>query len=257
MGVAFWDDDGRDRARGRHRRVRPGPPGRRSTATTFASAVDLVHEANAVGGRHGLGMSRPDREPDHRGQEPRHLRGAGDGAAAHRLRAAAQRDPQRGHHRQLPRRGPPARPADVRGPLARPAVADAPRVACSAGSARPSPARSPCGCAAARTTRCSTPSGPLAQLPPREAVDGAQSPTPPFGPVDRIGQLTMRNLDIADSRAKLEQYAAQGHRRRRARPSWSASWQPGSATGDRRAAPDRTTSRTTRSTAPRWSSGTD
>jgi argininosuccinate synthase len=30
-----------------------------------------------------------------------------------------------------------------------------------------------------------------------------------FGPVDRIGQLTMRNLDIADSRAKLEGYAAQ------------------------------------------------
>ena len=30
-----------------------------------------------------------------------------------------------------------------------------------------------------------------------------------FGPVDRIGQLTMRNLDIADSRAKLEQYAGQ------------------------------------------------
>jgi argininosuccinate synthase len=31
-----------------------------------------------------------------------------------------------------------------------------------------------------------------------------------FGPTDRIGQLTTRNLDIADSRAKLEQYAAQG-----------------------------------------------
>lgn len=30
-----------------------------------------------------------------------------------------------------------------------------------------------------------------------------------FGPMDRIGQLTMRNLDIADSRAKLEEYAAQ------------------------------------------------
>ncbi|WP_107774462.1 argininosuccinate synthase [Nocardioides sediminis] len=30
-----------------------------------------------------------------------------------------------------------------------------------------------------------------------------------FGPTDRIGQLTMRNLDIADSRAKLEQYASQ------------------------------------------------
>ncbi len=31
-----------------------------------------------------------------------------------------------------------------------------------------------------------------------------------FGPLDRIGQLTMRNLDIADSRAKLELYASQG-----------------------------------------------
>ena len=31
-----------------------------------------------------------------------------------------------------------------------------------------------------------------------------------FGPSDRIGQLTMRNLDIADSRAKLEQYAGLG-----------------------------------------------
>ena len=29
-----------------------------------------------------------------------------------------------------------------------------------------------------------------------------------FGPTDRIGQLTMRNLDIADSRAKLEEYSA-------------------------------------------------
>lgn len=31
-----------------------------------------------------------------------------------------------------------------------------------------------------------------------------------FGPEERIGQLTMRNLDIADSRARLEQYAGQG-----------------------------------------------
>ena len=30
-----------------------------------------------------------------------------------------------------------------------------------------------------------------------------------FGPTDRIGQLTMRNLDIADTRAKLEVYAGQ------------------------------------------------
>ena len=31
-----------------------------------------------------------------------------------------------------------------------------------------------------------------------------------FGPGDRIGQLTMRNLDIADTRAKLELYAGLG-----------------------------------------------
>ena len=31
-----------------------------------------------------------------------------------------------------------------------------------------------------------------------------------FGPTDRIGQLTMRNLDIADTRAKLEIYTKQG-----------------------------------------------
>ena len=31
-----------------------------------------------------------------------------------------------------------------------------------------------------------------------------------FGPTDRIGQLTMRNLDIADTRAKLELYRDQG-----------------------------------------------
>jgi argininosuccinate synthase len=31
-----------------------------------------------------------------------------------------------------------------------------------------------------------------------------------FGPVDRIGQLTMRNLDIADTRTRLEEYAQLG-----------------------------------------------
>jgi argininosuccinate synthase len=38
-----------------------------------------------------------------------------------------------------------------------------------------------------------------------EKVDDAA-----FGPLDRIGQLTMRNLDIEDSRAKLEVYRGAG-----------------------------------------------
>ena len=35
----------------------------------------------------------------------------------------------------------------------------------------------------------------------------------PFGPLERIGQLTMRNLDIADSRARLGAVRRPGHRR--------------------------------------------
>jgi argininosuccinate synthase len=31
-----------------------------------------------------------------------------------------------------------------------------------------------------------------------------------FGPGDRIGQLTMRNLDIQDTRTKLDLYRKQG-----------------------------------------------
>jgi argininosuccinate synthase len=31
-----------------------------------------------------------------------------------------------------------------------------------------------------------------------------------FGPLDRIGQLTMRNLDIEDSRHKIELYRRAG-----------------------------------------------
>ena len=32
----------------------------------------------------------------------------------------------------------------------------------------------------------------------------------PFGPLDRIGQLTMRNLDITDTRNKLSLYQGVG-----------------------------------------------
>jgi argininosuccinate synthase len=31
-----------------------------------------------------------------------------------------------------------------------------------------------------------------------------------FGPADRIGQLTMRNLDIQDTRAKIDEYRSAG-----------------------------------------------
>jgi argininosuccinate synthase len=52
-------------------------------------------------------------------------------------------------------------------------------------------------------------SGPhLSYHPDRLSMERVESAA--FGPTDRIGQLTMRNLDIADTRAKLELYASQG-----------------------------------------------
>ena len=86
---------GRDR--GRHGPLRPRPPGRRQRhdVRRAGGAVRLVRTVNEIGGRHGLGMSRPDREPHHRGQVAGDLRGARHGAALDRLRAPAQRHPQR------------------------------------------------------------------------------------------------------------------------------------------------------------------
>jgi argininosuccinate synthase len=46
----------------------------------------------------------------------------------------------------------------------------------------------------------------LTYQPDRLSMEKSESA---FGPLDRIGQLTMRNLDIADSRSMLELYAAQ------------------------------------------------
>jgi argininosuccinate synthase len=48
----------------------------------------------------------------------------------------------------------------------------------------------------------------LSYHPERLSMERSQDPA--FSPGDRIGQLTMRNLDIADSRSKLELYASHG-----------------------------------------------
>ncbi|CAA9244099.1 MAG: Argininosuccinate synthase, partial [uncultured Blastococcus sp.] len=157
--------------RGRHHRLRAGPAGQHRR-----QGVRLRRRPGAGGQRHRRparsGHVRPDREPDHRGQEPGHLRGAGDGPAAHRLRAAGQRDPQRGHDRDLPRRGPPAGPAHVRGPLAGPTGAHAAGVTAALGrhggdgrGDRPAAARR--GLLGPRHRR------PGLQLPPGQALHGA------------------------------------------------------------------------------------
>ena len=52
-------------------------------------------------------------------------------------------------------------------------------------------------------------SGPALSYHP-EKLSMERTENAAFGPVDRIGQLTMRNLDIADTRTKLEMYRDQG-----------------------------------------------
>ena len=96
MGVRFWDPAVADRRRGRDRPVRSRPAGRdqrRRLRRPGGARPRGERDRRAARARH----VRPDREPDHRGQVARHLRGARHGAALDRLRAAAQRDPQRGH----------------------------------------------------------------------------------------------------------------------------------------------------------------
>jgi argininosuccinate synthase len=56
-------------------------------------------------------------------------------------------------------------------------------------------------------TVLSTESPNLTYHPERLSMEKSESA---FGPLDRIGQLTMRNLDIQDSRDKLEIYAEAG-----------------------------------------------
>ena len=52
-------------------------------------------------------------------------------------------------------------------------------------------------------------SGPhLTYAPERLSMEKVEDAA--FGPLDRIGQLTMRNLDIDDSRAKLDVYRKAG-----------------------------------------------
>ena len=63
----------------------------------FESQVDLVMEANAIGGRHGLGMSDQIENRIIEAKSRGIYEGPGLGAAAHLLRAAGHRHPQREH----------------------------------------------------------------------------------------------------------------------------------------------------------------
>src|SRR5882757_622523 len=174
----------------------------------FGSPVDLVLEANAIGGRHGLGMSD---QIENRIIEAK-SRGIYEAPGMALLHAAYERlvcaihneDSVAAYHnegRKLGRLLYEGRWLDPQALMIRESLQRWVGTAVT-------------GTVTLRLRRGEDysvldTSGPAFSYHPdklsMERVEDAA-----FGPADRIGQLTMRNLDIADSRAKLEQYAGLG-----------------------------------------------
>ncbi|MFC3687692.1 argininosuccinate synthase [Aquipuribacter hungaricus] len=175
---------------------------------TFASPVDLVLAANAVGGRHGLGMSD---QIENRIIEAK-SRGIYEAPGMALLHAAYERlvaaihneDTVASYHnegRRLGRLLYEGRWLDPQGLMLRESLQRWVGAAVT-------------GEVTLRLRRGEDYSildtaGPAFSYHP-DKLSMERTGDSAFGPVDRIGQLTMRNLDIADSRAKLEQYASLG-----------------------------------------------
>jgi argininosuccinate synthase len=207
MGVRFWDpevaiateDVSIGFAEGRPVTV---------NGKEFASAVDLVLEANLVGGRHGLGMSD---QIENRIIEAK-SRGIYEAPGMALLHIAYERlvsavhneDTVASYHnegRKLGRLMYEGRWLDPQALMLREALQR------WVGNAIT-------GEVTLRLRRGDDYSvlnttGPAFSYHP-EKLSMERTEAPAFAPADRIGQLTMRNLDIADSRTKLEQYAHLG-----------------------------------------------
>src|ERR1700691_6129669 len=207
MGVRFWDQEVEIPAEDVTVTFEQGRPVAINDKE-FADAVDLVLEANAIGGRHGLGMSD---QIENRIIEAK-SRGIYEAPGMALLHAAYERlvnaihneDTLASYHnegRRLGRLLYEGRWLDPQALMLRESLQRWVGAVVT-------------GEVALRLRRGEDysildTSGPAFSYHPdklsMERVEDAA-----FGPADRIGQLTMRNLDIADSRAKLEQYAGLG-----------------------------------------------
>jgi argininosuccinate synthase len=175
---------------------------------TFVSPVDLVLEANTIGGRHGLGMSD---QIENRIIEAK-SRGIYEAPGMALLHAAYERLVNAIHNedtlasyqiegRRLGRLLYEGRWLDPQALMLRESLQR------WVGSAVT-------GEVTLRLRRGEdysvlNTSGPALSYHP-DKLSMERTKDSAFGPGDRIGQLTMRNLDIADSRAKLEQYVGLG-----------------------------------------------
>ena len=126
MGVAFWREDVRIKPETVTIRFEDGRPVALN-GMTYGDPVQLVLDANAIGGRHGLGMSDQIENRIIEAKSRGIYEAPGHGRAVHCLRTARDRHSQRRHDRAVPRQRPAPWPAALPGPLVRPAVDDAAR----------------------------------------------------------------------------------------------------------------------------------
>jgi argininosuccinate synthase len=206
MGVAFWRDDVVVKAETVSVRFEEGRPVALNGAT-FTDEVALLLEANAIGGRHGLGMSD---QIENRIIEAK-SRGVYEGPGMALLHIAYERlitgihnedtiEQYRDGGRRLGRLLYQGRWFDPQAMMLREA-------------AQRWVARPITGEVTLELRRgndysiLDTTSPHLTYQPERLTMEKGAAY---FSPQDRIGQLTMRNLDIVDTRAKLETYAKTG-----------------------------------------------
>ncbi len=207
MGVRFWDPDVAIETEDVTIRFEEGWPVA-INGQTFDDQVALVREANSIGGRHGLGMSD---QIENRISEAK-SRGIYEAPALALLHIAYERlltaihneDTLENYHsmgRRLGRLLYEGRWFDPQSLMLREALLH------WVGSAVT-------GEVTLRLRRGDDysildTSGPdLTYEPDRLSMERVEDAA--FGPLDRIGQLTMRNLDIADSRSKLDVYRRVG-----------------------------------------------
>ena len=206
MGVAVWRDDVEVKREEVTVRFEEGQPVALN-GVTFASPVELLMEANRIGGRHGLGMSD---QIENRIIEAK-SRGIYEAPGLALLFIAYERlvtgihnedtiEQYRDNGRRLGRLLYQGRWFDPQAIMLRE-------------TAQRWVARAITGEVTIELRRgndysiLNTVSSNLTYKPERLTMEKGEST---FSPADRIGQLTMRNLDITDTREKLETYAKVG-----------------------------------------------
>ncbi|MBE0474440.1 argininosuccinate synthase [Rhodoferax sp.] len=207
MGVPFWRDDCVVKAEEVSVRFEEGHPVALN-GTEYPDLVSLILEANRIGGRHGLGMSD---QIENRIIEAK-SRGIYEAPGLALLFIAYERlvtgihnedtiEQYRDNGRKLGRLLYQGRWFDSQAIMLRE-------------TAQRWVARAVTGEVTLELRRgndyslLNTESSNLTYAPERLSMEKVEDA--PFSPADRIGQLTMRNLDIVDTRAKLGIYAKSG-----------------------------------------------